>query len=134
MSVHLFDGALAGLPAEAPLLAAVTLRLIQDSERERFDEELRIKHYLKNATAVGRVLRYVAEYRGQWVALVVFCQRRRERDAKLTDRNGTVDICLGVPKRPEDFSTGLRFRSLWWCVAVRARRFDPSSGNSCPRW
>ena len=72
MSVHLFDGALAGLPAEAPLLAAVTLRLIQDSERERFDEELRIKHYLKNATAVGRVLRYVAEYRGQWVALVVF--------------------------------------------------------------
>ena len=62
------------------------------------------------------------------------CQRRRERDAKLTDRNGTVDICLGVPKRPEDFSTGLRFRSLWWCVAVRARRFDPSSGNSCPRW
>ena len=72
MSVHLFDGALAGLPAEAPLLAAVTLRLIEDSERERFDEELATKHYLKNAKAVGRVLRYVAEYRGQWVALVVF--------------------------------------------------------------
>ena len=72
MSVHLFDGALAGLPAEGPLLAAVTLRLIEDSERERFDEELATKHYLKNATAVGRVLRYVAEYRGQWVALVVF--------------------------------------------------------------
>ena len=30
------------------------------------------KHYLKNAKAVGRVLRYVAEYRGQWVALLVF--------------------------------------------------------------
>ena len=71
MSVHLFDGALAGLPAEGPLLAAVTLRLIEESERERFDEELRTKHYLKNAKAVGRVLRYVAEYRGQWVALVV---------------------------------------------------------------
>ena len=64
MSVHLFDGALAGLPAEGPLLAAVTLRLIEDSERERFDEELATKHYLKNATVVGRVLRYVAEYRG----------------------------------------------------------------------
>jgi hypothetical protein len=72
MSVHLFDGAPTGLPAEAPLLAAVTLRLIEDSERERFDEELTTKHYLKNAAAVGRVLRYVAEYRGQWVALVVF--------------------------------------------------------------
>ena len=72
MSVHLFDGALAGLPAEGALLAAVTLRLIEESERERFDEELATKHYLKNATAVGRVLRYVAEYRGQWVALVVF--------------------------------------------------------------
>jgi len=72
MSVHLFDGALGGLPAEPHLLAEVTLRLIADSERERFDEEITTKHYLKNATAVGRVLRYVAEYRGQWLALVVF--------------------------------------------------------------
>ena len=53
MAVHLFDSALAGLPAEAPLLAAVTLRLIQDGERERFDAELTTKHHLKNATAVG---------------------------------------------------------------------------------
>jgi len=30
------------------------------------------KHYLKNANAVGRVLRYVAEYCGQWVALLTF--------------------------------------------------------------
>lgn len=54
------------------LLGAVTVRLIEDSERERFDEELVTKHYLKNAHAVGRVLRYVAEYRGQWLALLVF--------------------------------------------------------------
>ena len=54
------------------MLEQVAVRLIEDSERERFDEELGTKHYLKNATAVGRVLRYVAEYRGQWVALVVF--------------------------------------------------------------
>jgi hypothetical protein len=72
MSVHLFDGSPAGLPAEAPLLAALTVRLLEASERERFDEELATKHYLKNATAVGRVLRYAAEYQGQWVALVVF--------------------------------------------------------------
>ena len=54
------------------MLQEVTLRLIEDFERERFDEELTTKHYLKSATAVGRVLRYVAEYRGQWVALLVF--------------------------------------------------------------
>jgi hypothetical protein len=72
MSVHLFDGSIAGSPAEPLLLEAVTVRLIEDSERERFDQELVTKHYLKNANAVGRVLRYVAEYRGQWVALLVF--------------------------------------------------------------
>jgi hypothetical protein len=72
MSAHLFDGSIAGAPAEPGLLQEVTLRLIVDSERARFDEELTTKHYLKSATAVGRVLRYVAEYRGQWVALLVF--------------------------------------------------------------
>jgi DDE_Tnp_1-associated/Druantia protein DruA len=72
MSVHLFDGLIAGSPPEPLLLETVTVRLIEDSERERFDEELAAKHYLKNANAVGRVLRYVAEHRGQWVALLVF--------------------------------------------------------------
>jgi hypothetical protein len=45
---------------------------MDDSERERFDQELATKHYLKNACAVGRILRYVAEYHGQWVGLLVF--------------------------------------------------------------
>src|SRR5258708_31955143 len=72
MSVHVFAGSIAGTTPEASLLEAVTVRLIEDSERERFDEELVTKHYLKNAKAVGRVLRYIAEYRGQWVALLVF--------------------------------------------------------------
>ncbi len=72
MSVHLFASSIAGTPPESLLLQAVTVGLIEDSDRERFDEELVNKHYLKNANAVGRVLRYVAEYRGQWVALVVF--------------------------------------------------------------
>jgi hypothetical protein len=72
MSVHLFDGPIAGTPPEPLLLEAVTVRLLKDSERERFDQELATKHYLKNACAVGRVLRYVAEYQGQWVGLLVF--------------------------------------------------------------
>ncbi len=72
MSVHLLDGSIAGTPPESLLLGAVMVRLLEDSEREHFDEELTTKHYLKNAHAVGRVLRYVAEYDGQWVALVLF--------------------------------------------------------------
>ena len=72
MSVHLFDGSIVGTPPESLVLEEVTVRLIEDSERGRYDEELATKHYLKNANAVGRVLRYVAEYRGQWVALVLF--------------------------------------------------------------
>jgi hypothetical protein len=72
MSVHLFDGSITGSPPEPLLLKTVTVRLIENSERERFDQELVTKHYLKSACAVGRVLRYVAEYRGQWVALLVF--------------------------------------------------------------
>jgi hypothetical protein len=72
MSVHLFDGLIAGTPSEPLLLEEVAVRLMENSERERFDEELVTKHYLKNANVVGRVLRYVAEYRGQWIALLVF--------------------------------------------------------------
>ena len=72
MSIHLFACPVPGNPPEPKLLEAVTVRLIEESERKRFDEELVTKHYLKNATVVGRVLRYVAEYEGQWVALVVF--------------------------------------------------------------
>lgn len=73
MSIHLFDGPVHGTPPEPLLLEAVRVRLIENSERERFDQELISKHYLKNANVVGRALRYVAEYVEQWVALLVFC-------------------------------------------------------------
>lgn len=72
MSIHLADSFAAGLPPELRLLSAVTLRLIAQSERDRFDELLATKHYLKNPNAVGQVLRYVAEYEGRWVGLLVF--------------------------------------------------------------
>jgi hypothetical protein len=59
-------------PEEPRLLEEVTLRLIETGERERFDECLEQEHYLHNAKAIGAVLRYVATYRGQWVALLTF--------------------------------------------------------------
>jgi len=58
------------LDPEQCVLSEVTVRLIREDEQERFDELIRTEHYLKNATWVGRRLFYVAEYQGQWVALL----------------------------------------------------------------
>jgi hypothetical protein len=52
------------------LLDGVQLRLIEPGERERFDRLIIEEHYLGNAQLVGEQLRYVAEYQGQWVALM----------------------------------------------------------------
>ncbi len=99
-------------PLEPLLLEAVTIRLIQNSERERFDEELVTKHYLKNANAVGRVLRYVAEYRDQWVALLVFCS------SLFTSNSGTSG-CTGY--RAKSKSGGISSRRMPGFGAGRSR-------------
>jgi hypothetical protein len=52
------------------LLDGVRVRLIESWERERFDRLIVEEHYLGNAQLVGEQLRYVAEYRGQWVGLM----------------------------------------------------------------
>ena len=62
-----------GLPGEARLLEEVRVRLIEPGERDRHDQLIEQHHYLGNANAVGQVLRYVAEYQGEWVALLTFC-------------------------------------------------------------
>ena len=72
MSIDLSGAIVEGLPQEPKLLRQVTVRLIEASERCRFDELLAREHYLKNARVVGQALRYVAEYEGQWLALLVF--------------------------------------------------------------
>jgi len=57
---------------EPQILKRVTVRLLRDDERARFDELLEQKHYLCSAKMVGRTLRYVAELDGEWVALACF--------------------------------------------------------------
>jgi hypothetical protein len=57
---------------EQALLDGVQLRLIQPEERERFDRLIVEEHYLKSALLVGEQLRYVAEFEGQWVALMAW--------------------------------------------------------------
>ncbi len=58
--------------AEQALLDGVTLRLLPPPERPRFDQLLVERHYLHSAELVGEQLRYVAEYRGEWVALLTW--------------------------------------------------------------
>lgn len=65
MSIHPCQSVVEGLPEEPKLLHEVRVRLIEPWERSRFDELLAREHYLKNATVVGQVLRYAAEFEGQ---------------------------------------------------------------------
>lgn len=58
--------------ADQRLLDGTTVRLLAPEERERFDGLLVAQHYLKSAALVGEQLRYVAEYQGQWVALLAW--------------------------------------------------------------
>jgi hypothetical protein len=42
-------------------LSRVSLRLIKEEERERFDQLLETQHYLQSARIGGRYLRYVSQ-------------------------------------------------------------------------
>lgn len=57
---------------EQTILDEVSVRRINPEERERFDEVICREHYLHSAGLVGEQLRYVAEYRGQWVGLLAW--------------------------------------------------------------
>lgn len=57
---------------EQEILAQLVLRLVPSDQVEQFDGLLIQHHYLKSAQLVGEHLRYVAEYRGQWLALATW--------------------------------------------------------------
>jgi hypothetical protein len=58
--------------SEADVLGRVTVRLVREEERSRFDRLLEEEHYLASSILVGESLRYVAELDGQWVGLITF--------------------------------------------------------------
>jgi len=71
-------------PAEQAVLESVTVRLIRPEEQARWEELVSEHHYLKNAHMVGERLCYVAEYQGQWMALLGWsaaAYRVKARDA-----------------------------------------------------
>lgn len=58
--------------SEQEVLDGVDVRLILQREQKRFDHLIETQHYLKDATLVGERLCYVAEYDGQWLALLAW--------------------------------------------------------------
>jgi len=54
------------------LVDVVKVRPMRAAERRRFERLMRRHHYLGWGQPVGETLRYVAEARGKWVALLVF--------------------------------------------------------------
>ena len=57
---------------EPCLLECVQVRPIQPEERERYDQLMGEQHHLGNPQRVGEQVRYVAEYKGQWVGLLAW--------------------------------------------------------------
>jgi len=57
---------------EQAILQEIEVVLIEAEERERFDQLLDEGHYLGRGPLVGRQLRYVARYRGTWLALLTW--------------------------------------------------------------
>ena len=89
------------LVPETEYLGKVTIRLLLEEERERFDALLETEHYLHSARVGGPSLRYVAEVDGQWIALVVFSgaaphTKAREHQIRWTPRQRARRLCLVV--------------------------------------
>lgn len=62
----------ANLGTESDVLARVTVRLLREEELGPFNYYLQEEHYLESSRLAGQWLRYVAEWDGQWLALLTF--------------------------------------------------------------
>ena len=59
-------------PDEQEILIHLLVEPVPPDQEERFDLLVVEHHYLKSAQVVGEHLRYVATYRGQWLALAIW--------------------------------------------------------------
>ena len=59
-------------PDEQEILIHLLVELVPPDQVGRFDQLLAQHHYLKDGQLVGEHLRYVATYRGQWLALAAW--------------------------------------------------------------
>lgn len=56
--------------AEAAVVDQILVRLARPEEEAEWDRLMIANHYLKSAQMVGEQLRYIAEYKGRWMALL----------------------------------------------------------------
>jgi len=88
-------------PLETQILDRITVRLVGAEERERFDSFLEQRHPLHSARVGGQSLRYVAEFDGQWIALLCFSSpalalKARERHIRWSPRQRARRLCFLV--------------------------------------
>jgi len=100
--------------SEQAVLDGLSLRLVEPQEQERFDRLIEEEHYLHSAEWVGERLFYVAEYQGQWLALLAWTsaayhlkdrdawigweEEQRRRRLKLVANNARfLILCEGQP-------------------------------------
>jgi hypothetical protein len=62
---------------EQIVLDELEVRVAGPEDHPRFQSLLRRRHYLQGIKPVGERLYYVAVWRGQWLALLVFCAAAR---------------------------------------------------------
>ena len=112
-------------PEEQQILVRLEVRLLTDpSELARCDELIVKHHYLHNANLVGEHLRYVAIYKGRWLAVATWSAAAfhlKDRDEFIggswkaacitawTSPYGRIRAGCARPTRPG---------SSAWCVAL----------------
>jgi len=130
-------------PRSAPeleWLSHVSVRLIREEERERFDQLLEKEHYIHSARLGGPSLRYVAEVEGQWVALISFSgaaphTKARELKIRWTPRQRARRLCfvvnnsrfLVLPERAR--YPNLASRVLGLCLKRLSRDWEAQWGH-----
>ena len=60
----------------------MVVRTVEGDEIARYDALVETHHYLKSAAVVGRHMRYVAEYQGEWLALATWAAAARHVKAR----------------------------------------------------
>ena len=66
----MFNAPLASHHNDNGCLHSLTVRPIKPTQRSQWDELMSSQHYLGFKSLVGESIRYIAELRGRWVALL----------------------------------------------------------------
>jgi hypothetical protein len=102
-------------PVERAFSNEVVVRLIAPPEQPQWDQQVSEHHYLKNARMVGERLCYVAEYRGQWLALLGWASAAYRVQAR--------DVCIGWNDNQRRGRLSLVANNARFCMLPAAGRY-----------